>query len=151
MKRFFSLVLVAILLISIFPQNCLAVEIKEPAVIYFEDGSYMTETIRQVYSRTSGAKTATKEKTYYDGNGNADWKVVLTGSYTYTGSSSTCTASSCSVTIYDSDWYTISKSASKSDNTATASVTMGYKLLGVTVNKVSADIALTCDKDGNLS
>ena len=151
MKRTIIFILLAALVISVFSTNCFAAEAEKSIVTYFEDGSYIVETIRVVQSRASGTLSGSKEKTYYSDAGNAGWKAVLTGTFTYTGSSSTCTASSCSVTIYDSAWYTISKSATKSGNTAYASVTIGKKLLGVTVTQVPASISLSCDKDGNLS
>ena len=55
------------------------------------------------------------------------------------------------VTIYDSSWYTVSKSASKSGNTATGSVIMGDTANGVTVKRVPVSLTLTCDANGNLS
>ena len=123
----------------------------EVCVWYFDDGSYITETFLIVQSRALGSITGTKTRNYYDSEGALDWKVVLTGSYSYTGSNATCTSSTCNVTIYDSSWYTVSKSSSKSGNTATASATMGEKLLGVTVRQVPVSLSISCDKDGNLS
>ena len=79
------------------------------------------------------------------------WKAVLTGTFTYNGTSATCTASSCNVIIYDSDWHEISKSATKSSNTASASVTMGRKFLGITIDKETFYLSLSCDKNGVLS
>ena len=123
----------------------------EVCVWYFDDGSYITETFLIVQSRALGSITGTKTRNYYDSERALDWKVVLTGSYSYTGSNATCTSSTCNVTIYDSSWYTVSKSSSKSGNTATASATMGEKLLGVTVRQVPVSLSISCDKDGNLS
>lgn len=152
MTRRVSCILLSIMLILLIPFNCLATENDEVGnVIYFDDGSYMVEQIFVIQSRASGTVTGDKIDTYYSSNGTALWKAVLTGSFTYSGTSSTCTSSSVSVTIYDNDWYTISKSASKSGNAATSSVTMGCKMLGVTVNKEYSNLTLTCDKDGNLS
>lgn len=151
MKRIVCLILVFILTVTVFPVNCFAIGTAETIVSYYEDGSYLVETIEIVQTRASGTKTGSKTQTYYGSAGDAEWQVVLTGTFTYTGSNATCTASSVSVTIYDSDWYTVSKSANKSGNTATASVTMGYKLLGITTRKVSANPVLTCDANGNLS
>lgn len=152
MKRTISLVLLTALLISVFPLNCFAASVDEEIVVtYLEDGSYIVETIYISQTRASGAKTGSKEAVYYDSNGSAEWKAVLTGTFSYTGSTATCTASSCSVTIYNSNWYVVSKTASKSGNIASADVTMGKKLLGVTVTKVTDSITLTCDKNGNLS
>lgn len=151
MKHIVSFAVLIVMAISILSLPANAASTEEIIVTYFEDGSYMTETIIVSNARASGTKTASKVKNYYDGSGNLDWKATLTGTYTYTGSSSTCTSSSINVTIYDSAWYTISKSATKSGNTAYATVTMGQKMLGVTVSEVPASISLKCDANGNLS
>lgn len=58
---------------------------------------------------------------------------------------------SCDVTILSSTWYVVSKSATKGGNTAKATVTMGRKLVGVTIDKETYNITLTCDKNGNVS
>ena len=152
MKRFLIIVIMAILICT-FPVNTMALTMDEDQtnVYYFEDGSYLKESIQVYEMRASGTKTGSKTQSYYDSNGNLDWKAVLTGTFTYTGASSECTSSICNVTIYDSEWYTVSKSATKSGNTASASVTMGQKLLGVTISKKTTTINLACDANGNLS
>lgn len=150
MKRVLPIFLVLTIAIFVFPMYANAAE-KENNVVYFDDGSYMTAEVIANRMRASGSVMGNKINTYYDSEGNAKWKAVLTGSFTYTGSSATCTSASIDVTIYDSNWYVVSKSASKSGNTASASVTMGKKVAGVTVSKVSANLTLSCDANGNLS
>lgn len=151
MKRIISLCLLIVFFSTIIPTYGFAVNEEDGIVSYFEDGSYLVETIVEMQSRASGSKAGTKSTTYYSQDGTAQWKVTLTGTFTYTGASATCTGSSCNVTIYNSEWYTISKNATKSGNTASASVTMGKKLLGVTVSQIPANISLKCDANGNLS
>lgn len=152
MKRCISLFLLAVLMLSTISVNCFASEIAEEYVVErFEDGSYITERMVICRPRASGTKTGAKDRVYYNGNGAAEWKVTVSGTFTYTGTSATCTSASCSVTIYNSDWYTISKTSSKSGNTANASATMGEKLLGVKVDEVTSSVALKCDANGNLS
>lgn len=148
MKRILAFILVVTLAFSVFPMAGLAAEVER---IYLEDGSYFLITIVEWDSRASGTKTASKTYTYNSSSGVALWKAVLKGTFVYTGTSSTCTASSCDVTILDSDWYVVSNTAGKSGNSATAELTMGHKLLGITVNKKTANLALTCDENGNLS
>lgn len=149
MKRVLSFVL-AVMIVCMFSVQGNAVENKQ-VPIYFEDGSYVTVEVIRNGMRASGSVTGSKVYTHHDSSGSENWKVTLTGSFTYTGSSATCTSSSVDVTIYDSAWYTISKSSSKSGNTASASVTMGEKRGGVTVTKVPVSLSLSCDKNGNLS
>lgn len=86
----------------------------------------------------------------YNSDGISKWNAVLTGSFSYNGSSATCSSSSVDVTIFDSDWYVISKYASNSGNTATASVTVGRRYDGSTI-KVPVSLSLKCDANGNLS
>lgn len=150
MKKCISWLLLFVLMISLFPISAFAAG-EEEEVVYFEDGSYMTISVQEFGSRASGSKSGNKAYSYYAEDGTLSWKATLNGSFTYTGSSATCTSSSINVTVYKSEWYTISKSASKSGATATGTVTMGKKLLGVTVSQISRDLTLTCDKNGNLS
>ena len=116
-----------------------------------DDGSYLTISLLIIQTRASGTKTATKTYQYTDSDGNIAWKAVLKGTFTYTGTNATCTSSACNVSIFDSSWYTISKWAGKSGGAATAELTMGLKLLGVTVKKVPLSMTLICDANGNLS
>lgn len=142
--------LVAMLIFCMIPICGNAAE-RESEIIRFEDGSYAIVGIVTNETRASGSISANKPYTYYSSNGVAQWKAVLSGSFTYTGSSATCTKSSCSVTVYNSEWYTISKSAGKSGNTATGSFSIGRKLMGVTVETKDITLTLSCDKNGSLS
>lgn len=153
MKRRIIAFILAVSMIMLIPLSVSASEVNtySEEVVWFEDGSSLVITILVNNSRTSGTKSGTKQYTYRDSNGDLSWIAQLNGTFTYNGTTSTCTASSCNVTIYDSSWYNISKSASKSGNTATATVTMGLKVLGVTISKPTHNLTLTCDKDGNLS
>lgn len=155
MKNFFRLFLLLVLVALMLPVGVFAAS-STPAyepenIIRFEDGSYIIIELTSAETRASGTKTGTKTYTYYDNGGTEEWRAVLIGTFTYTGSSATCTASSCSVTITNTNWYEVSKTASKSGNTATAEVTMGRKWLGITVEKKTVPIQITCDANGNMS
>lgn len=140
--------MVVTLLVCIVPISASA---SETDVIYFDDGSYITVQMSMINLRASGTVKGNKVYTHYGSDNASNWKVVLTGSFTHTGSNATCTASSIDVTIYDSAWYVISKSANKSGNEAYGTATIGEKVLGVTVSKISTDLSLSCDANGNLS
>lgn len=142
--------MLAMLFINLVPFSAYAAE-NEQSIVFFEDGCYIKVEIIESIARASGSKTAKKQYTYYDDDNVSQWKVVLNGTFTYTGSSSTCTSSSVDVTIYNSDWYTISKSASKSNNKAVGSAKMGNRPDGVTIKTVPVNLTLSCDADGNLS
>lgn len=148
--RIFSIVLIAVLLVGMFPVNVSAAQTHE-SIITFDDGSYLQITIEDISTRATNTRTANKYLTYYNSSDEVEWEAKLTASFTYTGTTSSCTSASCSVTVNDSAWYVVSKSASYSGNTATANLTMGKKFLGITIDKPEYTITLTCDKDGNLS
>lgn len=149
MNRILSFLIAGLLMLSLFPVNSMAAE--NTQIIYLENGDYIMETLTESGGRSTGEKTGHKNQVYYKRDGTAAWKAILTGTFTYDGTSATCTNASISVTVYDSTWYTASKSASKSGNTATGTVTMGCRILGITTDKVTANLTLTCDKNGNLS
>lgn len=153
MRRTISLLLAVVTILLILPFGSVsAEEHKAPVdIIRFDDGSYIKITMDGVTAVASKTVTKSKNYTYYNGDNVASWKITLTGTFTYTGTTSTCTASSCTVTIYNDSWYVVSKSATKSGNTASATVTMGLKILGITICKDTYNITLTCDKNGNVS
>lgn len=148
MKRIVCSVLAAVLMLCMIPMQGKAAEAE---IVMLENGDYMMiETVR-FGMRASGTVTGNKTYTYYDSNDDAQWKAVLTGKFTYTGSGATCTSSSVSTTIYDSSWTVISKSATKSGNKAKASVKMGDKVEGTITTTVPVSLTLSCDANGNLS
>ena len=122
----------------------------EPQIIQYEDGSYLVISIETSYARVAGV-TKTKYATYHGKDGTSEWKMELTGTFTYNGTTAICTASSCSVSIYDTDWSVISKTASQSKNAAYATAVLGRKVLGVKVDEKTCSLPLTCDANGNFS
>ena len=163
MKRLCYIFLTAIILIGFFPTDNASAE--EPAsiieMISFIDGSYAIVTLsggsvpttpcsiglRSLRSIKSGSKTYT----YYSNTGAVEWSATLTASFSYTGSTSSCTSANCTVSISNNSWYLISKTCTKSGNAATANVTMGLKYLGKTVQTIPITITLSCDANGNLA
>lgn len=152
MKRFLTCFIVLALTISALPFAIGAERYSsEVLVTQLEDGSYITEEVSPINFRAGSTTSGTKTRNFYDSHGNLCWKAVLYGTFSYNGSSATCTSSSCDVSIFSSDWYVISKSASKSGNSATASVTIGELAAGVTVKQVPISLVLNCDGKGNIS
>ena len=94
----------------------------------------------------SKSKTATKRISYYTSSNKLLWTVNLSGTFSYNGSSATCTKVSCSISNLDSGWSVKSKSATKSKNTAYAKITMHQKGGG----DLKKELTMTCDKNGKL-
>lgn len=160
MKKCISLFIVLITVISMLSvPSALAQEppsADEPQIIVYEDGSYLVITREPSNAQVaSTAKTTTethtKTATYYSQSGDVEWKVEVVGTFTYDGTTATCTTAICTASIYNKKWYVVSKSASKSKNVAYGYAVMGYKTLGVTVDKKTCNLALTCDPNGNFS
>lgn len=137
------------------PINLSALEnekIISTTVEYLDDGSYYETTITENInlfraSTTSGAKT-TK---YYNANKVAQWYVKVSGTFSYSSSSATCTSSSVSAGVYKSIWKIASKSASKSGNKATAKGSANQYYNGNIVNTKSISTTLICSTSGKLS
>ncbi len=153
MKHFLKILVLTLLIVSLLPFSTLAAtDIREEdGIIYLDDGSYITIELLCVETRASGTKTGSKTYTYRDSDGAEEWRAVLSGTFTYTGTSATCTASSCNVAITDTAWHTISKTASKSGSSALGELVMGRKFLGITIVKETVNMRITCDANGNLS
>ncbi len=162
MNRILGFLLAFVLLFAVVPSNSAYAE-RESALIetiYYQDGSYAVITLTEersaekesTFARAfSYIRNGSKTYTYYNSSGVTEWSATLNASFTYDGSTATCTAANCQVTIYNNAWYVVSNSSSYSGNTATANVTMGYRLLGNTVGTKSITITLSCDANGNLS
>lgn len=159
MKKIIAFVLSAVIIMGILPTILANAEGNSPEseILYYDDGSYAVITI--TYGLASNAevnasksiKSGSKTVSYYDDSGALKWKATLTASFTYDGSTSSCTSANSTVAICDSDWYVISNNSGHAGNTATANVTMGRRYLGVTVKTVPVTITLSCDANGNLS
>lgn len=149
-KRILSMALILFVLIALFPARAFATQ-PQSDVIVFENGDYLEIAIEYISVRATNTRIGNKYFTYYDSNDNVEWEAKLNASFTYDGTTSSCTSASCTVTIYDSVWYEISNTTTRSGSTATTALTMGRKFLGITISKPEYTITLSCDKDGNLS
>ena len=150
-KRIISLLMAYTLIICLLPVQALADEPRE-TVTRYADGSYIVTSVEEsLTARVSGTKSGTAIKNYYSNDDVLQWKAVLDATFTYNGSSATCTkVNGLNVTIYDSSWSVGSKSTSKSGNTAYGYLTMRGMLVGGEQG-VPVTLTLTCDRNGNLS
>lgn len=151
MKNIVRIVAVVLAIATPLPVTVFAAEAADANTIFLEDGSYITVEVEENGVRASSTKSGRKTYTYRSNSGEEHWKAVLTGTFTYTGTASTCTVSTCTVTITNTNWYVISKTTSKSGGTAYADLTMGRKVFGITADRETINMYLTCDKSGNLS
>ncbi len=156
MKKFISIALSLFLIVLALSISCSAVSYDEEysnyETIYFSDGSYLIVTLTDITnSRATNTKSGSKTINYYDDNGNKLWSATLNATFTYTGSSATCTSSSINKTIYNDNWKFTSATASKSGNKATGNITAKKYFLGIAIKTVNDSITLTCSATGTLS
>ncbi len=109
-----------------------------------EDGYYII-TVTQYASVRSNEKRGSKKTDFYDADGLA-WTLVVTGTFTYNGSTATATEAVSSRTIHNSKWSCTSHYAVCSGASATAYGT--FKKMPLTK---PASVTLTCSPDGRLS
>ena len=116
-----------------------------------DDGSQLLEGRLVVTAQTRGSVTAHKPYYHRNSSGTILWTATVTGTFTYNGTTASCTNASYSTEVNASTWSEQSGTAYPSGNTAIADVVMMRKLLFIVVETVPVTIPLTCDKNGNLS
>ena len=121
-------------------------------IIQLDNGYYLETIIEEIpTTRASNQKTARKIGNYKNSQGKVMFSVTVTGTFTYTGSSSTCTKSVAEASSKNANWKISSKSASKSGNKATAKATAKRYVDGTAVETRSCSVTLTCSSNGSLS
>ena len=150
MKKIITIltILSSILFLS-FPVSALE---QKKKIIQLDNGYYLETIIEETpTTRASNQKTAKKTGNYKNAQGTTMFSVTVTGTFTYTGSSSTCTKSVASATSKNANWKISSKSASKSGNKATAKATAKRYVDGTAVETQNCTVTLTCSSNGSLS
>ena len=145
MKKIITSIFIAFMMITtIIPVNALE---ENMSIEYLSNGDYIETTIvSNINTLARSSKSGTKTEKYKNASGEVMWSISVTGTFSYNGSSCTCTKATVSTTKPSSMCSLSNKKASKSGNKAIASVT-GHAQ-GVTVTRT---VTLTCSPSGNLS
>ncbi len=160
MKKVLSIILTLLLMISLclFAFAETTDHIVSSTVDVYSDGSYGVTTITEsvaVSTVSTNAPRATKpgsiSYSHYDASNVLLWKVTLNATFTYNGTTATCTSATPSYTVYGSAWKVTKSTASHSGNTATGSFTAKRYTLGIPVETVNKTLTLTCSPSGVLS
>ena len=156
-RRFISLFLAAVCVFSLFVFPVFSGEntdtmILHRSVVFHEDGSRdETVTILRVTESERSSCVGDKEKKHYSSTNELVWRVRLVGTFSYNGTTSSCTEAHTEIYFYKSGWSVVSENTTHSGNTASTSVILGKNVLGVTMPGAYVNLSLSCDKDGNLS
>lgn len=151
MKKIISLLSVILMIAVLCPNTAFADEkiVTDRYIEYLDDGCYIVTELTESTITTFAAKTVSKSKSahYYDGN-DKEWTVTLNATFSYTGSSATCTSAKTSYTIYNDKWKVTSAVPSKSGNKATGAFTVKKYTLGIPVKTVNKTLTITCSNTG---
>lgn len=153
MKKIASVFLLSLMLFSICSFNIFAAnENSNTSIIHLDNGAYLVIEVSEInISRATNTKSGTKSITYKNDDNETMWKATITGTFTYTGSSATCTKASISYNVYADNWKMKEATASKSGNKAIGDVTAKRYTLGIPVETVEQTFYLTCSATGTLS
>lgn len=158
MKKFSTiLTIIALILILCIPTNALAINNTDTKIIIenLENGDYIETVIESnsnpgILPMVSNTITKTKTKNYKNSSGTILWSVSVTGTFTYNGTTSTCTNCSKKTTSPGANWSIKSSSVSKSGNSATAKATATYKTATLTKD-YSMSVTIKCSTNGKIS
>ena len=153
-----SMILIAILCtITLFPQTSNAMTRpfeKEVIIEKLDNGDYYETVIETDCNAITFAATnsITKTKTTYYKNsaGVVQWSVSIKATFSYNGSTATCTSCSHSTTSPGTNWSISSASSKRSGNSATATATAVEKANGIS-NSVTRFVTIKCSPTGVVS
>ena len=113
----------------------------------YANGAYAVVTVYDDTIARAGTKTGHKDYKYYV-SGSLAWTFTVHGSFSYNGSSATCTAASYTYNLSDSNWTRVSGEAYPSGSAAIAKGVMQKKSTG---KRVYPTVTLTCTPNGVLA
>ena len=148
-----SVLFLCLLMLFSCPLTALASENEttEVDVEYFDDGRYLvSETTFYKTLKKASTKSATRRLTYFNANDVSEWYFELSATFSYTGSSVTCTRADVATKIYNDQWKVKDTSSSKSGGKATGTIEIKYTVMGVTIKTVTKTLILTCSRDGTI-
>lgn len=139
-----------LVLMLILPTNINALE-ENYNTTYYENGYYYEISISVTNSVARSAKEGSKTIYCKNSAGKTMWSLTVKGTFTYNGSTSSCTSASALTSITDATWKITNKSSSKSGNTAKATATAICYLNGNPINSATKTVSLKCSVSGKLS
>ena len=155
MRKFISALLCVIVCISICSFSASAEEVKNQlvsrSVEMLQDGDYIVKELYQteqaILPMTEGREISGRQtSTYYSSNGTAMWALSVEGTFIYiNGVSSRAISAYASVEIFANNAKLVSKNATYSGNTTTATATVSY--FG---SSKTGSVSISCDIHGNL-
>lgn len=149
-KKFCAIVLTALLCVCVSIPAFAADDngrVVSRTVEQYDNGSYAVVTVYDDTTARGGTKTGHKDYEYYVG-GSLAWIYTVHGSFSYNGSSATCTAASATCDIRKSEWHLTANEAYPSGSSAVAKGTVWRSSDG---REVYPRVSITCTANGVLA
>ena len=127
------------------------VHMKNRIIEVYEDGSYGVITVVEFPMKNRSTKTGHKSYEYYNSSNVKQWTIYLNATFTYTGTSATCTSATPSYTINNNSWSVTKAESRYSGAKATGEYTVKKYTAGVVTQTVNKILTLTCSASGVLS
>ena len=146
-----TLISLALVVLTAVPTSATSYLSKDETICsieLFENGSYAVTTIKNVGHNTKGTVTKNKSYTYYDSSNVQQWMVSLTATFSYNGSTASCTSATPSYSINNTAWKITKAETSISGATATGDFTAKKYVLLVPIQTVNKTLTLTCSASG---
>ena len=119
---------------------------------HYANGDYAVITMQDASEKANtGTVTKSKYYDYYDSSNVLQWTIQLTATFTYNGTTATCTSATPGHTIYNTSWQVTKETASRSGATATGEFTIKKYVLGIPVKTVNKTLTLTCTPNGTVT
>jgi anti-sigma-K factor RskA len=118
--------------------------------LYLDNGDYLETTIVSTVFPDRSSVTAHKTTTYKNSDHESLWSVTIRATFTYTGTSSSCTYAKGESQTY-SDWQVTNPTVTVSGGSATARATGRIYFLGFLISETTLSVTLTCSPTGVLS
>ncbi len=148
-KSMSVLTVLSILLFTLIPSFAVS---NTRTIEYFEDGAYIvTEITENKITRATNTKSGSKTSKYYNSKNVLEWTVILNATFTYNGSTATCTSANNSYSIVNTAWKVTDAKSSRSGNTATGNFTVKRYALGIVTKTENRTLKLSCSANGTLS
>lgn len=152
---FFSILLMLSLNTNIYASE--SMDSNEYSIIKtFSDGSYIKSVLIDdstdcsSLARKTSTKTGRRVYSYESSSGKLLWTITITGTFSYTGSSSKCTKSEISTTCPASNWKLSEKKAYTSGSSAKATASFKQYKKDVYLQTITRTVTLSCNKSGKL-
>ena len=154
MKKVLALSLLCVMICGMvfcLPVSAVTDEKTETYIEVLENGDKIRTTITYYEDNTRAAtKSGSKTRDYLNADNEVMWSLTVHGTFTYNGTTSSCTSASRSTAVYGSQWSIKSSSATKSGNCATATA-VAVKKNVIGSSEYTASVNLYCSPYGILS